>query len=378
MSLDKKVISELQQEFDNYISSVTKTGISSDIELQSTGLSTLDALLGGGIGRFTLLVGSPGSLKSTLCGKIASQFQREHSDGLIVYIDTEHSMSPLRLEQLGLKGVIPKSNLTVEQVFNLIEAIVLFKQEKKKIDLPALVIWDSIANTPSKAELTAAEPKEVVGMKARVISLMLPKIMNLIDENNITVLAVNQLRDRIVIGYGAGSDLRHLGQSQDMPGGKALKFAATQLLDLKVTQSLDDETSPYGQRSTVVTCKTVKNKYFPDNYKTELLSLASTGFDDVLSNLLLLKKMKKVTMSAWSYLKNYPEKKFRIREIKTLYNTNPEFKKHYDISVKEAISEMKDKMVKFETVTATEETKDDSGKEKNQEESAKTEIKEQT
>ncbi len=348
MKIDQKVINQIKQEFDSYIKDVTKVEDSESPELLKTGIRPFDTLLGGGIGRFSLVTGNPGTMKSTICANIASQFQKDHTDGLVVYVDSEHSMSPNRLQQLGLKGIVPKTNLTIEQVFNLINAIVMFKEEKKVPKIPVLFIWDSIANTPSQAELTASEPKEVVGMKARIISLLLPKTMNLLEKYNIYILAVNQLRDRIVIGYDTGADLKHMGAGSDMPGGKALKFAATQLLQNKVSQSFDADTSPYGQRATIVKFKTVKNKYAPDNFSLDLLSLASTGFDDVLSTFLLLRDAKEISMSAWSYLKNYPQKKFRIKEIKDVYFTDPLFKGAFDEAASAVLNKLEQKMANYE------------------------------
>jgi len=342
------LLSQMQSELDKYLTDTLKVD-TKDVDLDPTGIKVLDMLLGGGVGLMTLLVGNPGSLKSTLCGNIASNFQKLHPDGLITYIDTEHSMSPTRLAQLGLQNIKPKTNMTVEDVFKIIEAIVLFKEEKNLIDKPSLVIWDSIASTPANAELTAAEPKEVIGMKARIISLMLPKILNLIHKYNIKLLAVNQLRDKISIGqFAPGADLRHLGQDMDMPGGKALKFAATQLLHLKVTQSFDDITSPFGERSTTIQVKTVKNKYFADNFKISILSLATHGFNDTLSSYLLLKDMKLLVAASWSYLKNYPQKKFRLKELLSLYNSDTVFKQAFDSHVKEAIEIATKKMVNYE------------------------------
>jgi len=46
-----------------------------------------------------------------------------------------------------------------------------------------------------------------------------------------------------------------------------------------------------------------------------------------------------INASGWSSLVSNPDIKFRTRDALNTYNTNPEFKEHFDRNAKEAIRE---------------------------------------
>jgi len=348
------IIKQMQNELDKALAStVALEDDETDTEFIPTGIDVLDLLLGGGIAmnKLTLIAGDPGTFKSTLAISVCAQLQRKYEKSLILYLDSESATSVKRMRQLGLKYVAPKTNLTVEKVFSTIDAVILFKEEKKLLDVPTVVVWDSVANTPTEAELRTSDVNSVIGLKARIISSRLPVVINMLKKYNITLIFINQFRDKVQIGpFTQANDLRHLSPQKTLPGGNSLKFNASQFLQLKVSRVFNPQNSPYGFRATVVNVKTVKNKFFPDGYEAEIVIDPASGPHNLYTNFELLKANKKVVSSAWSYLKDYPDKKFRVKELEKIYNSDDTFRQQYDKIVRELLDEMRVKMSNFEDV----------------------------
>lgn len=337
------IIKNMQESFNTYTNDIVVDDDDRNAVLISTGIDVLDMLLGGGIAmnKLSLLVGDPGTFKSTFAAMMSSRFQKVFDKSIILYLDSEQAMSTLRLEQLGVKNVNPKTNLTVERVFATIQALMAFKEDNNVKDIPAFVIWDSIANTPTEADEEATNVNETLGLKARILSGKLPVIINKLREYNITLMFINQFRDKMNIGmFAPQSDLKNLANDKTLPGGNSPRFNSSQFLQMRVGKIIQQDTSPYGFRATVVKTKTVKDKYFPDGNTVELVVDPITGINNVYTNWEFLKNEGKVVSSAWSYLKNYPGKKLNgIKGLEKEYNENKDFREAFDEAVKEAIYE---------------------------------------
>jgi len=337
------LITEMQMELDQAVNKMV--GLDEDIDstLLSTGIDVLDMILGGGIGinRLTTFVGDPGTFKSTLTATICGRFQKSFDKSLILYLDSENSMSRMRLQQMGLDNVVPKVNLTVEKIFATIQALMAFKEEHNLMEIPTIVVWDSIANTPTDAELAAKSVNETIGLKARIISNKLPVIINKLKEYNITLQFINQFRDKVNIGmFSPASDLKHMSSDKTTPGGNSAKFNASQFLQLRVSRILQQDTSPYGFRATIVKVKTVKNKFFPDGYECELVVDPTRGINNLYTNWEFLKSEKQIVSSAWSYLKDYPNKKLNgIKKLEYEYQADKNFRDAFDKILEETIKE---------------------------------------
>lgn len=331
----------LQLAFDDFIDNKVETETLDEIETISTGIDVLDAILGGGIalGNFSVFVGNPGSGKSTLAVKPIVNLQQKYGNKcLCLYLDSEETMSTKRLDELGVSRpkLKPKSNITIEKLFEIIEGIILFKEEKNIMDYPVLIVWDSIANTITNKDLTAKDINETIGLKARILSTMLPKYISKMRTYNITLLAINQLREKLQMGlFQTAPDLKYLGQERDMPGGQAIKFNAAQLINIK--QKSDLKKDQYGFDGIRVSVKTVKNKLRLPNQECEIVLNFKTGFDNFWSNYIFLADKKYIKTGAWNKLDNYNEKSFRTNEAKILYETDEKFRNCFDELTKECI-----------------------------------------
>jgi len=309
----------------------------------STGIDLADAILGGGfaIGALNVIVGQPGSGKTMLAIQTLAAAQRQFQDKLIgSFLDSEESTTQIRMSNLGVNSpkIKPYTDLTVEKVFQFLEGMCVFKQERGVVDIPSVVIWDSIANTLSVKEREALEPKEVIGYKGRLLSLLIPQYVAKCSRNNICLLAVNQLRDNIQMGqFAPAPDLKFLSSNKEMPGGNALKFNAFQLVEMKIKSALTGEKG-YGFDGIKVKMKCVKNKLFSPNIEIDLVGSFTEGFSNFWTNYNFLVDNKRIETGAWNKLINLTEKKFRTSDAENLYNTEEAFKTAYDELVKECIN----------------------------------------
>jgi len=342
---DEKLTKELHAEFSSFLE--TRADLKEDIgnkETIPTGIDLLDAILGGGfvIGALNIIVGQPGSGKSMLAIRTLAQGQKKYKGKLIGgFLDSEEATTSLRLWNLGVRypRLKPYSDITVEKVFKFIEGLCVFKREKNILDIPSVTIWDSIANTLSAKEIETEDPNQVIGYKARLLSILIPKYVARCAKHKICFLAVNQLRDVLKIDrFAPAKDLKFMTASKDMPGGNILKYNAFQLVEMKVKSAIvDEEAEKYGFEGVIVKLKCVKNKLFPPNVEIELVGSFVTGFSNFWTNYNFLKVTKRLNAGAWNYLVSFPEKKFRTKDAPDLYKTDDEFRQKFDDAVKEAI-----------------------------------------
>jgi len=345
---DKEVTESLHAEFGSFLkNSIDMEEDSGEKSVIPVGIDLLDTILGGGfaVGALNMICGQPGSGKSMLAFQALGNAQVVHKGELVAgVLDSEEATTKIRLRNLGVKNpeMKPYNNITVEKVFKFIEGLCLFKEKKKIIDIPSVAIWDSIANTLSEKELQAEDPNTVIGYKARLLSLLIPKYIGKCSMYNICFIAVNQLRDDIQIGmFPNAKNLKFLTQGKVLPGGNVLLYNSFHLLEMKVGAVLKME--KYGFDGVVTKVKCVKNKLFPPNIEIELLGTFVNGFSNFWTNFNLLSKEKRLSTGAWNYLITLPEKKFRIKDAEKLYNEDEKFKEMFDISVQEVLKEWREK-----------------------------------
>lgn len=221
----------------------------------STGSRQLDYIISnrrdGGLpeGRIVEIFGPPSIGKSHIAIQIARSTQK--MGGIVVYIDTENATS---VENLGLLGVDVKKRFVyvdthcTEEVLSIAEETVLKAKAMDK-DVPVTIIWDSVAATSPKAELTGDYDKDSIGLQARAISKGMRKITGVIANQNVLLICLNQIRTKIGVMYG---------DPTTTPGGMAIPFHSSVRIKLGAGQQiLNKDKEVVGIH---VSAKTVKNK----------------------------------------------------------------------------------------------------------------------
>jgi len=338
---------ELYDDFSSFLEQKVDIKATSDFKpVIPTGIKILDAYMGGGfaIGALNIVVGTPGSGKSMLAAQVIANAQRVFEPGkfLAGYMDSEESTTQMRLSSLGVRNpkIRPYPDITVEKVFQFLETMMLYKEQKKSVDIPSIVVWDSIANTLTQKEREADDVNSVIGYKARMLSMLVPKYVAKCSQYNICWLAVNQLRDKLDMGqFSAPADLKFMSASKSMPGGQVLKFNAFQLLQMQVKSAFNTEKGKFGFDGIIVKCKFVKNKLFVPNIEMDLVGSFVQGFSDFWTSYNFLTINGRLKSGAWNYLATTPDIKFRTKDAINMYNNDEKFRKSFDEAVELSIKE---------------------------------------
>ena len=216
---------------------------------------------GGGYpeGRIIEISGAPSIGKSHLAYHAAAVTQK--MGGLVVYIDTENATPVAKLANMGIdvrKRFVYCDSHCTEEVFSIIESTVLKAKQIVDKNVPILVIWDSVAATSPKAELDGEYEDNTIGLQARVISKGMRKLTGVIGHNNVTLLALNQLRTAIGITHG---------DPDISPGGKSIPYHAS--IRIKLTSGTQVKDKAGNVIGIHVICTIKKNKVAPPFKKCE-------------------------------------------------------------------------------------------------------------
>jgi RecA/RadA recombinase len=306
-----------------------------------TGIDIFDCVAGGGIVTgVSQIVGMPGSGKTALTARTLATCQRKWPGKFqSIYIDTEFSQTKERLEELGViyPSIEPYQANTVEKVFNIIEHICAFKANNPEtLDIPYCIVWDSIANTKTEKSLLDESHHSTLGLRAAMLDFLIPKYAEKLNNYNISLLCVNQLRDKIEMGHTPSiNDLRFLTDKK-VPGGQSLSFNTIQLFYCRQTDKIKEDV--YGFPAIKVAGRFIKNKLFTPNIDIEMVFTFRRGFSNFWTNYELLKKYKIISAAAgFVTMEGYSGNKFRQKETINVYRNDAKFKEAWDNNVSELI-----------------------------------------
>jgi len=218
-----------------------------DIPVISTGSLALDAALGlGGVprGRVIEIFGPEASGKTTLALHIIAEAQAK--DGMAAFIDAEHALDLTYARRLGVNI----DDLLVSQPDNGEQALDIAEILVRSGAMDVLAI-DSVAALVPRAEIEGEMGDQQIGLQARLMSKALRKLSASINRSMTCVIFINQIRMRIGVMFG---------NPETTTGGLALKFYATQRLDIRRIASIQEGDKTIGNRTRV---KVVKNKIAP-------------------------------------------------------------------------------------------------------------------
>ncbi len=237
-------VTQIERDFG--VGSLMRLGDKGTVKVDSipTGSLALDLALGiGGVprGRIVEIFGPESSGKTTLIYHIIAEAQAR--GGICAFIDTEHSIDPNYAQAIGVETdeLLVSQPDYGEQALQIADRLIA----SAAVDVVAI---DSVAALTPKAELDGQIGDTTVGLQARLMSQAMRKLTGNLNRTNTVCLFTNQIREKVGVQFGS---------PETQPGGRALKFYASQRLDIRRIETLKDGTEAVGNR---VRVKVVKNK----------------------------------------------------------------------------------------------------------------------
>jgi len=218
-----------------------------DIAVIPSGNIALDQALGvWGFprGRVIEIYGPESAGKTTITLHAVAEAQKLGET--VAFIDAEHALDPHYAVAIGVDW----DALLISQPDNGEQALEI-ALDLIKSGTVALIVIDSVAALTPRAEIAGDIGDTHVGLQARLMSQSLRMMTSAAEKSGTTVFFVNQLREKIGVMFGS---------PETTPGGRALKFYATQRLDIRRKDKIKDGVEIIGNKTVV---KVVKNKVAP-------------------------------------------------------------------------------------------------------------------
>jgi recombination protein RecA len=237
-----------------------------DLEVIPTGSYSIDYCTGvRGIprGRFTEIYGPESSAKTTLSLGICKNAIKQ---GLkVLYVDVEQTLDYGYIEKVT--GLTDKDNFVLvkpklaEDAFELMEKAISTGEY-------GLIILDSIGALSPKKEIEDDFSDMNVALVPRLITKFLRRNAFDVRINNIAVLFINQVRDKI----GA------FRATYTTPGGHAIKHYASLIISLSKGQEIKKAGDPVGL---IISFVIKKNKLAPPGKGTKIPLMYNKGIDSI-------------------------------------------------------------------------------------------------
>jgi len=264
--------------------------------------------------RITEFYGPSSSGKSLIASNVLYGCQKV--DGWAIILDCENATNGEfmnRVSHLNLDKVLRYTPFTLEQAFlkvhNAVRKIREYEVANKKERKPIVVVYDSISVSPCEREFRETDLpenynptqwKKIVGRqeqpgeRAKVCSKELRKLIGLLEKQDVTLLVINQTREKIGVLYG--------NPETTGGGGNALPFYASCRIRTATRKKIENKLKSFSGVNMHI--KNVKNRTFRPFVESEGIKLYfDTGINPLTGLLTILTQAERIeAKSAGVYL----------------------------------------------------------------------------
>lgn len=252
----KKLVKSITKNYGEEAVMVMDDEATKNVEAVSSGSLILDKAIGiGGYpkGRIIEIYGPESSGKTSLALHAIAEVQK--LGGQAAFVDAENALDIQYAKNIGIDAekLILSQPDSGEQALGIVEKLV-------SSGLVDIVVVDSVAALVPEVELLGEMSDQTIGAQARLMSKGLRKMVKAINQNNVIVIFINQLREKVGVIYG---------NPETTSGGRALKFYSSLRIDIRRSEYLKKDGDTVGIKSKV---KIVKNKVAPP-FKTVAIDI---------------------------------------------------------------------------------------------------------
>lgn len=211
-------------------------------------------------GRITEIFGQESTCKTTLALEVLGRAIRAGRKGLYVNMEknlnrslmqTVRTLRPILGDALDQDQDCPLWVVNPRTGEQALQAMRKFAEMQPD----GIAVLDSIDAALPEAVLAGDIGEQRIGSHAKLMSDAMRKLIGAAEENNVTLIFTNQIRDKITM----------YGDPTDTPGGRAMKFYASQRIQLMKPRKADIiEDADREKIGVIIRYRIVKNKVAPD------------------------------------------------------------------------------------------------------------------
>ncbi|MDD2537104.1 MAG: recombinase RecA [Candidatus Absconditabacteria bacterium] len=281
----KDALASIEKQFGK--GAVIRMGDTSNVSLVNTfhsGSYILDLILGGGYpeGRVVEIYGPESSGKTTVALHAIAEIQKRGE--IAAFIDAEHALDPHYARKLGVNI----DDLFLSQP-DYGEQALQIAEELAKSGNVKLIVIDSVAALVPKAEVEGDMGDSYMGLQARMMSQGLRKLASILAKTGTTCVFINQIRMKIGVMFG---------NPETTTGGNALKFFASQRIEIRRGDKIMEDKEQIGYFAKV---KVAKNKIAAPFKTAEVPVKWGIGYDTVTDTIEAAVLLKLITKAGAFY-----------------------------------------------------------------------------